>query len=234
MFTKSARFYDVIYNWKNYAAEVERLRTFIDQHQRSEGSALLDVACGTGKHLEYLKPYFTCEGLDLDGELLAVARQRLPEITFHQEDMTAFTLGREYDVVTCLFSAIGYVQTVERLNAAIGAMARHLKAGGVLLVEPWLDPSVFTHGHVHMLNVDEPDLKITRMSYGEVRGTLSILNFSYLVGVPGQGVNYFTELHEMGLFTKDDYAEAFRAAGLSVTHDALGISNRGLFIGFKR
>ena len=54
--------------------------------------------------------------------------------------MTAFDLGCRFDVVTCLFSSIGYVGTVERLDQAIATMAAHLEPGGTLIVEPWLSP----------------------------------------------------------------------------------------------
>jgi SAM-dependent methyltransferase len=53
-------------------------------------------------------------------------------------DPADFNLGLTFDAVVCLFSAIGYVVTVKRLHSALAAMARHLRPGGVLLVEPWL------------------------------------------------------------------------------------------------
>ena len=35
---------------------------------------IVDVACGTGGHLTYLKHHYVAEGLDLDPNLLAIAR----------------------------------------------------------------------------------------------------------------------------------------------------------------
>ena len=81
------------------------------------------MACGTGKHLEQLRAWYEVSGLDLDPQLLAIARERLGAVELHEGDMTAFSLGRRFDVVTCLFSSIGYVGTVERLGDAIAAMA---------------------------------------------------------------------------------------------------------------
>src|SRR6476620_1453307 len=109
MFTKSARIYDALYAWKDYAVEAQRLRDIIQGRGLSDGATLLDVACGTGAHIAHLKQYYLVEGLDLDPVLLEVARERNPEIVFHQGDMAHFKLGRRFDVVTCLFSSIGYV-----------------------------------------------------------------------------------------------------------------------------
>ena len=117
-----------------------------------------------------LKHRYQAEGLDLDPNLLAVARQRYPEVRFHQADMVDFNLGRSFDAVVCLFSAIGYVVTLKRLRAAIAAMARHLSPGGVLLVEPWLTREGYTRGTVHALYVDQPELKLARINVSTVQG----------------------------------------------------------------
>ena len=139
MFSNSAAIYDAVYSFKDYADESERLRVLIEES--APGAAtLLDVACGTGKHLEQLQAWYEVSGVDLDPELLAIARARLGDVELLTSDMTDFALGRRFDVVTCLFSSIGYVETVERLGSAIAAMAAHLKPEGVLIVEPWLSP----------------------------------------------------------------------------------------------
>src|SRR5262249_46666691 len=106
MFTKTAEFYDAIYSWKNYERESKLLIDLIGRHKRSTGNSLLDVACGTGAHIAHLKGLFAIEGLDLDDQMLAIARAKHPEIRFHRADMIDFDLGREFDVVVCLFSAI--------------------------------------------------------------------------------------------------------------------------------
>lgn len=234
MFSKSARYYNAIYAavGKDYAQEARKVHEFLQAHKRSPGDDLLEVACGTGTHAMFLREYYQLEGLDLDGEMLAVARKNLPGIPFHQADMTDFDLGREFDVLTCLFSSIGYVRTVPRLEQAIATMARHLLPGGVLLVEPWFTPDQWKPGLVSALHVDEPDLKITRMSISESQGRLSFFVFHYLVGTP-EGITHFTERHELGLFTHEEYLKAFRSAGLEVSHDPEGLDGRGLYIGLK-
>ena len=140
MFSKSAQIYDAVYSAKDYAGEARRLKTFIAEHKRSAGNTLLDIACGTGGHVPYLCDEYAYEGLDLDPQMLAIARERNPGIAFHQGDMVNFDLGRQFDVVTCLFSSIGYARSVAKLEQAMAAMARHLLPGGVLLVGPFFPP----------------------------------------------------------------------------------------------
>ena len=229
MFDKTAELYDLFYDWKDYAGEAAKVRDIVAA--RNPGArTLLDVACGTGRHLEHLRDAYAVEGLDVDEGLLAVAAERLPGVALHHADMRDFDLGRTFDVVTCLFSSIGYVQTAENLKRAVAAMARHLEPSGVLLVEPWFAPEQFDPHHIGRVVVAErPDLQVVRMNGSRVDGTLSILDFHYLVARPGT-VEHLVETHALGLFTPDQYRAAFERAGLAVEHDADGLMGRGLWI----
>jgi len=231
MFSHTAQYYDTIYrSMKDYGAEAEKLTAFIRQYRRSTGNHLLDVACGTGLHLSYLKQHFQVEGLDLDEQLLAIARQRNPGIPLHHVDMTDFNLGCTFDVVTCLFSSIGYVKTLEHLSRAIQCMAQHLVPGGVLLIEPWFTPETWRPGTVHARFIDDPDLKIARINTSFVEGRLSSMDMHYLIGTP-EGTEHYVERHELGLFTNDEMRHALTTCGLEVTYDATGVTGRGLYIG---
>lgn len=229
MFTRSARFYDTLYGFKDYAAAAERIRAFV-QARRPDARTLLDVACGTGRHLEALQPWFTVEGLDLNPDLLRVARTRLPDTPLHEADMTRFDLGRRFDVVTCLFSSIAYVRTVDGLRRAVARMAAHVAPGGLLLIEPWFSPETYWSGTITGNFANEPDLKIAWMYVSELHDGLARLDIHYMVGQPS-GIETFSEVHEMGLFTADEHAAAVRDAGLAHEQDAQGFFGRGLHVG---
>jgi SAM-dependent methyltransferase len=231
MYSLSARIYDVLYSWKDYADEAERLHELI-QARRPGARTLLDVACGTGKHLAELRARYEVEGVDLEPALLAVARERLPGVPLHEGDMTGFDLGREFDAVTCLFSSIGYAHPEARLHAAVAAMARHVAPRGVLLVEPWLTPERLRPGHVGALWVDEDELKIARMNVVEVTDGTTVMDMHHLVGTPA-GVEHFVERHELGVYTDEQYRGALEAAGLEAEHDPEGLMGRGLWIGVR-
>ena len=228
MFTKSARFYDAIYAFKDYAAEAAKIDALI-QGRKPDARTLLDVACGTGLHLQHLRDRYEVEGLDLDRELLATAAERLPDVPFHQGDMLDFDLGRRFDVVLCLFSSIGYAGTTERLNRAVKSMAGHLQPGGLLVVEPWFAPDAWEDGFVDAVFVDEPGLKLARMSISGREGRLSRVDLHYLVAT-ADGIERFEESHELGLYTHEEYLTAFRSAGFEVEHDAEGLMGRGLYV----
>ena len=233
MFDKSASVYDAIYSWKDYAGESDRLHGLIQERVQRTVRTLLDVGCGTGMHLAHLRQHYVVEGLDLDPGLLEVAHVRLPGVPLHEGNMLDFDLGRTFDVVTCLFSAIAYMGTPDNLNVAVANMARHVAPGGLLIVEPWLTPEEFVFdGKPRAHFADLPDVKVARISMTEQDGNVSVLNFHYLAGA-SEGVSYFTEQHRLTLFTHEEYMEPFRNAGLEVTHDPLGLMGRGLYVGVK-
>ncbi|MCB0628213.1 MAG: class I SAM-dependent methyltransferase [Lewinella sp.] len=228
---KSAAFYNAIYGFKDYEGASARLHTLIQENKPGAGT-LLDVGCGTGLHLKYLRKQYEVAGLDISPELLAVARESCPDIPFHEADMTDFELNRTFDVVICLFSAIAYVKTLANLERAMTQMARHLQPGGLLIVEPWVSPEKYWRNHIVANFVDQPDLKISWMYNHDIEDSVSVFNINYLVGTP-QGVEYFTERHEMGLFTHEQYLAAFGQAGLHVEYDEKGLFGRGMYLGVK-
>ena len=230
MYDRSAEFYDAIYSFKNYEKETAKLHELIQQYKRSPGNELLDVACGTGGHIAYLKRNYSVEGLDISPLMLRLARNKHPDVVFYHRDMTNFKLRKKFDVVTCLFSAIGHVKTRRRLDLAVRAMARHLKPGGVLVVESWPTPKQWQIGRLGANFVDEANLKIARFGISKARGRLSVQDLHHLVATPNR-IQHFVERLEMGLFTHDQYLDAFREAKLETVYDPEGLMGRGLYIG---
>jgi len=228
-FLRSAELYDAIYHFKNYQRESENLRNLISRLVPG-ARTLLDVACGTGEHSKFLKQYYAVDGIDLNNSYLDAARAKNPSGKYRCADMTDFELGSRYDVVTSLFSAIGYVKTVERVEHAISSMARHIRPGGALLVEPWYPPERWKPGMLSINTGETQNGLVCRMALSHRRDKLSAISLHYLHGTP-RGVRYYTEQLELGLFTTDEMEHAFELAGMRVVYEPEGLIGRGLYIG---
>jgi ubiquinone/menaquinone biosynthesis C-methylase UbiE len=230
MFTQTAKQYDDVYSYKDYEGESELITSMI--HERVQNAkTLLDVACGTGKHLEHLSKQFECAGVDLDTEMLAIASERLLETPLHNGDMAEFSLDTQFDAVLCLFSSIAYTKTVERMDLAVANMATHVNPGGMLLMEGWITPESWIVGRVRTETYETDDGFISRMAIMEPieRGRLVL---EYMIG-DSSGISHVTETHEMGWFTNEEYIAAFKKAGLEVEYIEEGLTGRGIFIGGK-
>jgi ubiquinone/menaquinone biosynthesis C-methylase UbiE len=231
MYSRAARYYDVFHSDKDYAAEAAAAHELI-QAESPGASTLLDVACGTGRHLEHLRTHYEVEGLDIGPELLATARRRLPDVALHLADLTAFSLGRRFDAIVCLFSGIGYTRTRENLDRAARTLHRHLAPRGVLLVEPWLISPADTIGPFAEV-FEEAGTKLARVGFGRAEGELMVTRTHYLV-VAGDSIEDFSEQHELGLFEHGDYAAAFSRAGLRFDYREGALAGASVYVATPR
>jgi SAM-dependent methyltransferase len=231
-YEEASAYYDAIYlAMKDYAAEAERLRSVIEQYAQRPVCEVLDMACGTGLHAQYLKDHYRVEGADLSPSQLAIARRRCPDLVLYQADMTSFDLGRDYDAVTCLFSAIGHVISEERLRAAVRAMAGHVRPGGLVVIEPFIDPSEFRPGHLSVEQGNEGDTRVVRVSYSESDGQVMKLTMHHFVSAVGAVSAAEPVRMDIAMFTAEQLRNAILSAGLEVFHDPEGLMGRGLYIG---
>lgn len=199
-----------------------------------EASSLLDVGCGTGAHLEVFAACFGhAEGLELSPAMLERAQRKLPDIRIRQGDMRRFDLGRSFDVVTCLFTAIAYLETLQDLRAAVRCMANHLVPGGVLVVEPWWLPEKYIEGYVGSDLARDGDRVVARVSHTRREGRAAQLQARWIVGDPS-GLRAFATLESFTLFTRDEYAAAFDDARSAVEYHEGWLTGRGLFVGTRR
>ena len=230
MCTKSAQYYDFIYSsFKDYLSEAGKIANLI-QGLNPNAQTILDVACGTGEHAKILSENYNykVDGIDLDENLLEIARQKNPKARFEAADMTNFNLGKQYDIVMCLFSAIGYVGTLENVTKTLECFKNHLLPNGLIIIEPWFTPDTWKPGQIHLKTVETDNLKVCRMGTTDCVGNLSTLHFEYLIGTP-TGIQHEIEDHEIGLFWVEEMLQCFAEAGLAVNYDSTGISGRGLY-----
>jgi SAM-dependent methyltransferase len=233
--SEDAEIYDLIHKGrgKDYAGEAAEVARLI-LTRRPEAMSLLDVACGTGEHLQHLVDTFPdVAGLDLSEDMLLTAKTRLPGIPLHQGDMRDFELGRRFDAVTCLFSSIGHMRTTADLERALSRFAAHTVPGGVVVIDPWWFPETFLPGYVAGDVVRDHHRTVARVSHASREGNATRMDVQYLVAAPETGVRHLVETTLITLFTRDEYETAFRRAGWAPSYVDQGPGARGLFVAVR-
>ena len=234
IYTNLAEYYDLLYHDKNYERESEKIRQIVKRYKKTNGNDLLEVACGTGKHAHFLKNYFSVVATDKHAGMLRVARKSGSGVVFAQADMTNLKLGKQFDVILCLFSSIGYVKTLTNLRKAVHSFARHLKTGGVVLIDPWRSKGNFKTGS-YLTTYDSKDLKFAVLAVAKMRGNLSVTDDHYLIAEKNKDIKYVVDRHELGLFENKDTLRAMKNAGLAAIFLKKGLrTNRGLYVGIKK
>lgn len=227
MYADRAELYDVIYDWKDYETESEALRELLRDRGVEDGSRVLEAACGTGNYLRYLEQWYDVAGFDLSPEMIEIADGKLGTDDLFVADMEEFVADEPFDAVVCLFSSIGYVQGTEALEETFANFYRSLGPGGVVVVEPWVTPENFEEGRPAMHASESEDLQLCRQCVGRGEGRVSVLDFHWLVARRDDGVEHFTDRHEMYMFTREEYLDAFDRAGFDAEFVEGGPMGRG-------
>jgi ubiquinone/menaquinone biosynthesis C-methylase UbiE len=229
-----AKYYDLLYPDKDYKKESDKIRQIIKRYKKTGGNDLLELACGTGRHAQFLKRDFSVLATDINAGMLRVARKRIKGVVFGQADMVNLNLGKRFDVVLCLFSSIGYVRTYANLKKTLRNIARHLKTGGVVIIDPWRSKASFKTGS-YLTTYDSERLKITVLALAKMRRNSSITDDHYLIAEKTKDIRYMVDRHEMGLFERKNTLRAMRDAGLRAIFLKNGLrTNRGSYVGIKK
>jgi SAM-dependent methyltransferase len=120
--------------------QIAREVHFIEESLGVEGGgALLDLACGTGRHaVELARRGYEVVGFDLSLAMLARAgedaQERETKLNFMQGDMREMTFEEQFDGVYCWNTSFGYFD--EDKNAqVVDRVHRALKGGGLFLLD---------------------------------------------------------------------------------------------------
>lgn len=109
-------------------AALERALTFVE-----EGREALDVGCGCeGRFFRALmERHFHCTGLDISGEMIALAARRYPQAVLEVGDICSWRLPQRYDVITAWDST--YHLPLDRQESVLQKLCEGLSRRGVLL-----------------------------------------------------------------------------------------------------
>lgn len=236
LYGRRAELYDAIYSDKEYEREAARLVRLATRRLGRRPRSLLDVACGTGRHLvAFRRTIPRVEGVDRSAAMLRIARRRLgPRVPLTRADMRRFRLPRRFDVVVCLFSGIGYLIGARARAEALARWFAHLDPGGVALIEGWVLPTTWKDGHVALQTYRGPDATIARLSTPVRRGRITTLRMEYLLHRPGHGVERFREEHRMELVPEREILAALRATGFRARAEPFDASgSRALYVAVR-
>jgi SAM-dependent methyltransferase len=140
---RHAELYDLFYADKPYGEEAAFVAGCLAAGGVENGGNLLELACGTGRHaFELEKRGYRVVATDYSPDMLARAARRKAElgseVRFLQQDMRRLDLpGEVFDAAISLFDSIGYVQTNAALLETLAGIHRHLRVGGLLVLEFW-------------------------------------------------------------------------------------------------
>jgi SAM-dependent methyltransferase len=131
LYSDLSGYYDLLCSEIDY---VEQSAAALRIHQAfgAGGLEYLDLACGTGPHIEQFIRYgYRSTGLDLNAAMLTLAARRCTQAEFSLQNMSDFSFAKKFDLVTCFLYSIHYCYPSSRLLSAFERTFSALNSGGV-------------------------------------------------------------------------------------------------------
>lgn len=216
LYRKFARYYDLIYQWMDYPGETQFIKTMIEKFKKSKGTDLLDVACGTGNHAQYLQNSFKIVGLDINTDMMEIAKDKVPKMELILGDMKKLDLKREFDVIICMFSSINYHIDLNELEKTFKRFYDHLKDGGVLIFDLGFCTENWEEGRMLVDAVVEGDLQLARISQSRLYKGVFNANFLFLIKENGK-MDFEIDQHQIGVFSTGEVENILEKIGFK-TH----------------
>jgi ubiquinone/menaquinone biosynthesis C-methylase UbiE len=198
------------------------------------------MACGTGRHAHFLKNDFEILGVDISEEMLKIASEKIPDVEFISGDMKKLDLGRKFDILICMFSAINYNTTLEELKITLNNFYNHLKEGGVLIFDMGLNKENWIEGIVSVDTVVDKNFKLARIWQSHLEKDVFNSSFVYLIKEDGR-VDFDIDEHKLGVFGMEDVTNLMKKIGFEIFISSdfkdeewqLGTGERPVFVGIK-
>lgn len=205
VFNLYARYYDLLYQDKDYATEAAYVASHI-RKQIPNAKYILDLGCGTGAHAEHLaRMGFIVHGIDLSETMLASAAERkrsLPadisaKLSFSLGDIRTIRVDVIYDVVVSLFHVMSYQTSNVDIKSAFATAAAHLGSGGLFLFDFWYGSAVLAQKpRVRVKRLEDDEIKITRIAEPIMRVNEDIVDVNYTVFVEIKADGRMDKIHE--------------------------------------
>ena len=131
-YAKFSKFYDRVMGDRSDAANY--IRDLIELHN-PKAKTLLEIACGTGGLLGRLSESYDVTGLDRSRPMLAVAKQRLPNIRLLRQDMRSFQINQRFHAIVCAFDSINHLHRFSDWRKTFRRVAGHLHTDGMFVLD---------------------------------------------------------------------------------------------------
>ncbi len=225
VFGSYARYYDLLYKDKDYAAEAQYVRQLLHKYA-PQAQSILELGCGTGMHAALLAEmgYEIC-GVDLSGEMLERAKKRSRELPpqhaeklqFFQGDIRHIRLNRQFDAVISLFHVISYQTANADLQAAFATAKTHLKPGGAFIFDCWYGAAVLSdRPAVRVKRFEDAEIAVTRIAEPVIHANDNTVDVNYQIFVKNKqtgAVDELRELHKMRYLFKPEVEWLAAASG---------------------
>lgn len=154
-------------------------------------ASILDIGCGTGRDLASLaREGADCTGIDVLPAMIEYARATRPQLRLEVGDMRSLRLGRTFDAILCMGSALMYAIADRDLRATMQTFVAHAHPGTLLVLDlnnasSWLAGGFAAESE---LRVDAPGFQARARVVYRLDRRRQTFTRSRVWSIPGQGL----------------------------------------------
>jgi len=193
-----AKYYNLLYKDKNYLEEYTYIREILEKHG-ANGKTILDIGCGTGKHLNFFKKDgFSVSGVDMSENMISEAKKYLQQ----EENLicakaSEFQFAKKFDAIVSLFHVMSYQTENSELEKVFKNVSEHLAEGGLFVFDFWYGPAVLTDPPVvRIKRLEDDETKITRITEPEMRYNENIVDVNFEVIIEDKKTHIAERINE--------------------------------------
>ncbi len=143
--------------------------------QLKRGQAVLDLACGHGRHaLELASRKYELTGVDINADFLRIAREAASaaelDIEYIEGDILQTEYESRFDLVLLLFSTLGFFDRSD-LRALFSRISSALNPGGLAFIDTKNRDHIAAELNAWHVTEKGKDLMIDRISFDPLSGT---------------------------------------------------------------
>jgi SAM-dependent methyltransferase len=158
-------YYHKLYYKRDETEAAEFINALIEHLQPGDGSLMLDIGCGRGRHARCLAAKgFDVTGIDISSVNIAEAKKfETTNLHFFVHDMRLPFWINYFNYAFNFFTSFGYFKTRREHENSVRTIAQSLKPNGIFVID-YLN-SHFTEDHVvhkSIKQIDEVTYHITR------------------------------------------------------------------------
>jgi len=195
-----SKYYNLLYKDKCYQEEYTYICELIKKHGNTSNKNILDIGCGTGKHLSFFKKGgYTVSGVDVSENMIDEAKKYLQQ----EEDLicckaSEFVFNKKFETIISLFHVMSYQTENDELEKVFKNISEHLTDGGLFIFDFWYGPAVLTDPPVvRVKRLEDEEVNITRIAEPLMRYNENIVDVNFEVIVEDKKTHVVEKLHEM-------------------------------------
>lgn len=216
-----AAYYDMLYKNKNYNVEADYIADLLHDESVTAGE-LLDVGCGTGKHLACMKAKgFSVSGVDLSQNMIQKAQQLLGnDVELQVSDAASFAFNKKFDVITSLFHVVSYLNDTDAVISSFKNIAKHLNKEGRFIFDFWHGAGCLTDfPKTKILRLEDEKCSLMRITEPVIHFNKNVIDVNFEIHLTDKisgKTNKINETHSMRYFFLPELEYYLKESGLRI------------------